>query len=433
MRNDDLVSKLVLMFTQISLSSVPIGARFSSPIFDDHNTKLIAAGIEVTEQLIESLRRRSVERVLVNLADLGRMEAFKPQGRAKKGAASRQGYESRVENEHSRLLDRVVAEMPLGELEKSDTPFAAHIQRPGPVRLNADLIAALADKNENNVAEFATMSKACFDGGDANLELIQQITDGILHNIAEDFDTVAGLGANPYMHSYPSRHSQHLAMIAEAMGTSLGLDRKSIRELGVGCLIHDIGMLAVDRRIYESKQVLGDEAFAEITKHPIKTFDIIEKNLPSVPVAARMVAYQIHERCNGNGYPRRRMSFQMHPLARLAAVADTYVGLVTPRPHRAGMLPYFAMEKMIRDVPEDLFDSKAVRALLESVGLFPIGSYVGLNDNYVGRVIRSNGHQFARPVVEVWKADNLTAAPAIVDLANDTALKIEKPLVSLKT
>jgi HD-GYP domain-containing protein (c-di-GMP phosphodiesterase class II) len=218
-------------------------------------------------------------------------------------------------------------------------------------------------------------------------------------------------------------------MLAMAIGTRMGLEQWQLIELGMGCWIHDVGMACVDPRLVEADRLLAAGEFAEIAKHPLRTFDIIEKNIDAIPVAARMVAYQIHERADGSGYPRGRTLAQTHPLARIAAVADTYAALVAPRPHRPGMQPYYAIEKVLADTKRGLFDPKAVRGLLETVGLFPIGSFVEFsNSDYIGRVIRSNGAQFALPIVEIHRRTAPETAPSIVDLAQDTTLKISRPI-----
>jgi hypothetical protein len=96
------------------------------------------------------------------------------------------------------------------------------------------------------------------------------------------------------------------------------------------------------------------------------------------------------------------------------------------------MLPYYAVEKLLNDTREGLYDPKAIRGLLQTVGLFPIGSYVALNDDrYVGRVIRSNGARYSEPTVEVWKRSNLPASPSIVDLSQEAELKVLRPLEGL--
>jgi HD-GYP domain-containing protein (c-di-GMP phosphodiesterase class II) len=178
--------------------------------------------------------------------------------------------------------------------------------------------------------------------------------------------------------------------------------------------------------------VLDAGEFVEIAKHPFITFDILEANLDAVPSAARMVAYQMHERADGSGYPRGRTLEQTHPLARLASVIDAYTALVAPRPHRPGMLPYFAMEKVVKDVGQGIYDPQVVRGLLRTIGLFPLGSYVELSDGSVGRVIRAN-ENYTRPVIERWQAGNLSAPPTVVDLMFETEISVRRPVADPKT
>jgi HD-GYP domain-containing protein (c-di-GMP phosphodiesterase class II) len=169
-----------------------------------------------------------------------------------------------------------------------------------------------------------------------------------------------------------------------------------------------------------------------VTKHPIFVFDML-KDASHIPNRSAFIAYQIHERCNGKGYPRRREANQIHFLSKVAAVADVYVGLVSPRPHRPGMLPYLAVERLLHGVRNGLFDRTAVRALLNTISLFPIGSYVELSDGRVGRVLRANGERYDRPVLEVWEAAALQMEPQIVDLAaTDASLRVVRALPMLK-
>jgi HD-GYP domain-containing protein (c-di-GMP phosphodiesterase class II) len=178
--------------------------------------------------------------------------------------------------------------------------------------------------------------------------------------------------------------------------------------------------------------VLEPAEFRSIVRHPVLTFEVLEENLERVPAGARMVAYQIHERCDGSGYPRGRTGERIHELAKIAAVADTYVALVSPRPHRRGLVPYFAVETILRGVREGLFDARVARGLLRCVSLFPIGSYVALSDGRVGRVIRSAGEHFDRPVLESWPRNNLDHQPAVLDLAAEPELRVVRPLARLR-
>jgi len=88
------------------------------------------------------------------------------------------------------------------------------------------------------------------------------------------------------------------------------------------------------------------------------------------------------------------------------------------------------MAKMLQDVKAGLFDSTVVRALLHTISLFPIGSYVELDNGMVGKVIRANGPAYDQPIVEArWRHRRLDD-PQIIDLSQEK-LKVVKALTSL--
>ena len=122
---------------------------------------------------------------------------------------------------------------------------------------------------------------------------------------------------------------------------------------------------------------------------------------------------------------------RIHPLAKISAAAEAYVALVSPRPHRHAMLPYFAMKKMLEDVKAGLYDPTVIRALLHTVSLFPIGFFCELSDGRVAKVIRSNGPAYDQPIVEARQRGNFSAEPEVVDLA-DEDVKVVKPVASLR-
>jgi hypothetical protein len=95
------------------------------------------------------------------------------------------------------------------------------------------------------------------------------------------------------------------------------------------------------------------------------------------------------------------------------------------------MLPYYAMEKMVKDVSQGVYDPQVVRGLLRTIGLFPLGSYVELSDGSVGRVIRAN-ENYTRPVLERWNAGHLSAPPTVIDLMYEPELSVRRPVADPK-
>jgi hypothetical protein len=94
------------------------------------------------------------------------------------------------------------------------------------------------------------------------------------------------------------------------------------------------------------------------------------------------------------------------------------------------MLPYKALERMIYGVHDGRYDSAVVRALLQCVSLFPVGSFVKLSDGRRAKVIRPNADLFHRPIVEIWTPDNASGVPQVVDLAQDENLSVVRTLAA---
>ena len=136
----------------------------------------------------------------------------------------------------------------------------------------------------------------------------------------------------------------------------------------------------------------------EIKKHPIYSLEMLQ-NVSSLPRVVSVIAYQVHERFNGTGYPRGRKGNSIHLFARILQIADAFIGMTSPRPYRPPMMRYAAMECLIRQAKERYVDPEVVRALLKIQSLFPIGSFVTLTDGSVAQVVRRNQDYYTEPIV----------------------------------
>ncbi len=91
----------------------------------------------------------------------------------------------------------------------------------------------------------------------ADVSVTESISRNVLLRATEDLDLFVSMGLAPSSASYPSQHALRVAMLAMSTGATLGWDEQAILDLGVGCLVHDVGMLGVERKAYESKQILS--------------------------------------------------------------------------------------------------------------------------------------------------------------------------------
>lgn len=313
----------------------------------------------------------------------------------------------------------------------SGPPLLRSINKPSSGPYDPELKADIGMRVDHSMEHVEALVDAIEEGTSVEQGAHEAVARDTLLQAVKDLDLFVRLGVSPGGDGYPGRHSLHVAMLSSAIGATLGWDERTLIDVGVGCLTHDIGMLRVPDRVYTAERSLDEAEFERVASHPLHTFDMMAEHLSAVPLASRMVAYQIHERCNGSGYPRNRRTGLIHEAAKVAAVADVYIALVSPRPHRPGLMPYYAVEHLLYGVRDGLFDSATVRALLTTISLFPIGSCVELSDGRVGRVLRSDPADYSRPVIESWRPGELDAPPEILDLVTEGELRVRRPLTAL--
>lgn len=255
-----------------------------------------------------------------------------------------------------------------------------------------------------------------------DMSLAWQVVNQHRRHLQEDFSSAVSLAVQPLYDGYPVRHSVQSSLLSMAMGVDAEFSDEELATIGLGSLVHDAGMLLVPARL------LGIEPMTErdrrdLMRHPLHAAVALD-NHPGVSPSARCVAAQIHERLDGSGYPHGLKGSSIDRLARYAAVADTFLGMIAPRPHRAAHEPYRAVEEILFAAHRGRFDAAAVRTLLRVVSLYPVGSCVWLNDGRVGRVIRSNPEAVDRPVIVAMDLEHDPPDLRTVNLAQRPELSV---------
>ena len=417
------------MYRRVPLSMLTEGCVLASAVRDDALRMLIGPGMAITNDFMAGLYKRGVHEVVITEKDWRRLNAFASHGKARKAAPRHATMQSKFHTDSSRRLDDEAAGTSC-DIVPAEDPFASRLRRPGAVSYSRDDMDRMVDHHQQSVDQVGELLKQLADGQGTGSEAVQKLAGNALERATQDLDLCMGI--NPSEKTDIFTHSTNVATLAIGLGATLGQNAQALEELGMGCLLHDAGMLRIDQRIAQSNEFISENEFVEIAKHPVIATDMLYKNMGRVPLGVRMIVYQMHERCDGSGYPRGRTGDAIHPLAKIAAVADAYVALVSRRSYRPATLPYYAMAKMLEDVKGGLYAAPVVRALLQTFSLFPIGSYVELNDGRVAKTIRANGPAYDRPIVEAWDRMRLKDAPAIIDLSNEPDLSVAKPLALLR-
>ena len=160
---------------------------------------------------------------------------------------------------------------------------------------------------------------------------------------------------------YTYNHSLDVSIYALGIGQAVGFRGEALKELGLGGLFHDIGKRYVSLDIITKAGPLDDLEWDQMQKHPQWGLAILEEH--ATPDNIKACAFEHHESMLGNGYPQALSAAEIHPMARVVSVADTYDALTTRRSYSAPMRPTDAINLMSGKL-KGRFDPEVMRALL---------------------------------------------------------------------
>ncbi len=193
-------------------------------------------------------------------------------------------------------------------------------------------------------------------------------------------------------------HSMRTTVLCLAIALQLHLPLSKMIELGVTSIIHEIGMLRLPPQLYMTSKKLAPRDKAQISKHTVLGYTII-KDL-EFPLAVQLGVLEHHEKENGTGYPRRLTGDAISSNAKIIAVACTYEAISSPRSYKDEKSTFAALVEMLQN-KEHEFDSSVIKALLYTVSLYPIGSYVYLTNRKVAEVVDTNPDNPKTPLVQL--------------------------------
>jgi response regulator RpfG family c-di-GMP phosphodiesterase len=154
-------------------------------------------------------------------------------------------------------------------------------------------------------------------------------------------------------------HSERVVSYSMRLGTEYGLDRKLIKSLEFGSLLHDIGKIGVPDLILRKPAKLTPEEWVLMREHPLHGQQIL-RGIAFLEGAARVVA-QHHEKWDGSGYPLGISGEEIDVCARIFSVADAFDAITSNRVYRKGK-PYEVAAKELDEWAGKQFDPKVVEA-----------------------------------------------------------------------
>lgn len=222
--------------------------------------------------------------------------------------------------------------------------------------------------------------------------------------------------------NYLSYHSVNTSIFSLVIGFHSGWGEDRLVELGIAAFFHDIGMVKYMALAARNKSLSANE-YNDVKGHARSGANILRRVGNTLPEAVIQAILQHHERADGSGYPGALKGDVINEYARIISLADVYEAMTHSRAHRGGYTPLDAIKNILES--KEKFGYKPLKALIEKIGVFPVGSFVDLKDGRRAEVIAINPGNPLRPIVETVPKSNLDEKK-IIDLSVNYNIFIER-------
>ncbi|MDA8235549.1 MAG: HD domain-containing protein [Clostridia bacterium] len=220
-------------------------------------------------------------------------------------------------------------------------------------------------------------------------------------------------------------HSLNVSVFALLVGVSIGLSDEMLDQLAIGAILHDIGYLNLPKNLVNQKDLTPQE-LKNLEEHTKLGYKYLREKGFSTEVA-RIALYH-HEKWDGSGYPTKLVGEKADLLSRIVGVADVYdsfTGIIAKERY----LPHEAIEYLY-GAGDYLFDARLVKAFIQNVPIYPLGSVVRLSTGEVGVVVNVEKNVSPRPIIKICydKENQKLPYPKQIDLSVEKTVFIKEVL-----
>ena len=218
-------------------------------------------------------------------------------------------------------------------------------------------------------------------------------------------------------------HSVRSLVLALAIGEKMKMPNFKLIELGIATLLHEVGMLQIPSKIYQKEGALTAAEKKVINAHTVLGFRSLRDF--SLPRDVLLGVLEHHERNDGSGYPQGLDASKISRFGKIIAVACSYDAQISQRPFRNSRDAHTSLTGMLKEMRSH-YDEEVMKALLSLLSIYPLGSYVVLENSYTGVVVDTNSEDFRYPTVKLLldANNNQLQEQPVIQTREEEGLKI---------
>ncbi len=275
---------------------------------------------------------------------------------------------------------------------------AVQVSATGPVSMAQELdsAAAIAEQARDKLSKAFIAARL---GKALDVRKVEPVVSDILASVRRNPQAFSGLMRCKLKNELSFRHALSVSALMVALADRMKLPAQDIHNCGLAGLLLDIGVnhlpyvgdppggdyRNLSERIWNQHVILGHRALQN------------DDDLPQLVLDACLYH---HERIDGRGYPQGAKDEAIPRVARMAAICDSFDFHLTEFDRGRGLDPAAAIEAMRADT--GAYDPEILRVFVETVGMYPVGSFVLLASRKLAMVIDEDRKDPLRPVVQAF-------------------------------
>jgi len=220
-------------------------------------------------------------------------------------------------------------------------------------------------------------------------------------------------------------HGLNCSILSMMLAKELGFARAHCQILGVGALLHDIGLNDIPDRVARPRHELT--APERNLRQLHCDYGVRLGKQIGLPDPVLRIIAQHHELADGSGYPNKLKGDQIDPLARIVSLVNYYDNLCNPADLAKAMTPHEALSLMFAQ-RRAKFDTRALQVMIRCLGVYPPGTVVKLSNDALALVSSVNPAKPLRPWVTVYDPDIPKDEAIMLDLEEEPDINIAKAL-----
>lgn len=261
-----------------------------------------------------------------------------------------------------------------------------------------------------------------------NLDRVADFVEKIGQGVARNPDALIWLARLKNADNYTYDHAIDVSIHLMVFGSFVGLEQRSIVQLGLVGLLQDIGKVHLPPELLAKQTPLSQEELAVIRSHVASSLEMLTRQAKFDRQLISVVSRH-HERHDGSGYPQSLRGERIGLMAEMAGLIDTYCAMTRQRPYGPPVSTQQAISSLVA-MRGNKFREALIDEFVQCIGIYPVGSLVELNTGEVAVVVQKNQVRRLKPKLMILLAPDKTPErrPRMLDLMLDPPAPDGRPV-----